>query len=86
MPSLFGFFFRIYDIIFSPNGSYILIAAGNLILVTIHLQKKQISVKEGSGSDFYSLFTNGQSCIDLFEKTCYCCQLRIIIRSNGSND
>lgn len=48
---------RIYDIIFSPNGSYILVAAGNLILVTIRLQRKQICLKEGSGPDFHSLFT-----------------------------
>lgn len=48
---------RIYDIIFSPNGSYILVAAGNLILVTIHLQTKQICLKEGCGPDFHSLFT-----------------------------
>lgn len=52
---------RIYDIIFSPNGSYILVAAGNLILVTIHLtihlQTKQTCLKEGCGSDFHSLFT-----------------------------
>jgi len=47
----------IYDIVFSPNGSYILVAAGNLILVTIRLQTKQICLKEGCGPDFHSLFT-----------------------------
>lgn len=85
MSCLFGVFYRIYDLIFSPNGSYILIAVGNLILVTIHLQTKQIYVKEGSGPDFHSLFSNGQSCIDLFEKTRSCCHLHVIMRSNGSN-
>lgn len=50
--------FSIYDLIFSPNGSYILVAAGNLILVIIHLQMNLISfIKQGSLHDFHGLFT-----------------------------
>lgn len=69
----FCWLFRIYDIIFSPNGSYILVAAGNLILVIIHLEMNQICLKEGS---MHAMFTERYG---LFDKINCFCQPHVII-------